>query len=432
MLALAEIEAGLMMPQGVLSGMSASHDQATSQPKARVSLILPISAGQTLAAQQLIDYRQALCPDRSDNGRAIEVVIAATSNDLDRCRNGIGISDLVSSQLPELFTVRCVDADGDAWAPLAHAGLNASTGEHLIVMDMRRGYPPDSLARLAARLKSNDWDLAVGIPRFEETGLFAWLQLRFGRGLISRLFLGTRDIFSGLFAVRRSIWDRHGSHRSSGDSSLILELLSRHRARCVDVRIPSGGRFRSRGVGIGDVRSLKHLLDLRFGNYSRLVQFCGVGASGMIVDLSFYALFQWFFSFTGLYTLKSDVFGVSWHLAAAGALSIALALVWNFTLNRRLTFNDAPKTGIPRQFFTYLVSNALAIAFSLSVRLYLPGHVDFFARHKLAAAVVGIVAATGISFSMSRWLVFSRKSEPRILRTALKKKRRMISPSTVL
>jgi dolichol-phosphate mannosyltransferase len=134
----------------------------------------------------------------------------------------------------------------------------------------------------------------------------------------------------------------------------------------------------------------------------------------MVVDLSFYALFQWLFSFTGLYALESGVFGVSWHLAAAGALSIALALVWNFALNRRLTFNDARKTRIARQFLTYLLSNALAIAFSFSVRLYLPGHVDFFARHKLAAAVVGIVAATAISFSMSRWLVFSRKPELRI------------------
>jgi dolichol-phosphate mannosyltransferase len=36
--------------------------------------------------------------------------------------------------------------------------------------------------------------------------------------------------------------------------------------------------------------------------------------------------------------------------------------------------------------------------------------VPFFAQHKLAAAVVGIVAATGISFSMARWLVFRPRS----------------------
>jgi dolichol-phosphate mannosyltransferase len=134
----------------------------------------------------------------------------------------------------------------------------------------------------------------------------------------------------------------------------------------------------------------------------------------MVVDLSFYALFQWIFSFTRLSALNSGLFGVSWYLAVAGALSISIALVWNFALNRRLTFNDARRTGLFRQFLSYALSNALAILFSFSVRLYLPGHVGFFARHKLAAAVVGIVAATGISFSMSRWLVFSRRPEPAI------------------
>jgi hypothetical protein len=42
----------------------------------------------------------------------------------------------------------------------------------------------------------------------------------------------------------------------------------------------------------------------------------------------------------------------------------------------------------------------------------LPAHILFFERHRLAAAVVGIVAATGVSFTMSRWLVFSRRPEP--------------------
>ena len=52
------------------------------------------------------------------------------------------------------------------------------------------------------------------------------------------------------------------------------------------------------------------------------------------------------------------------------------------------------------------MSNALGIGLSFTLRLALPLRVAFFAKHKLAAAVVGIVAATGISFSMSRWLVF--------------------------
>jgi dolichol-phosphate mannosyltransferase len=65
-----------------------------------------------------------------------------------------------------------------------------------------------------------------------------------------------------------------------------------------------------------------------------------------------------------------------------------------------------------RQFATYVLGNALGIALSFSLRLILPSRIGFFQRHKLAAAVVGIVAATGISFSMSRWIVFNRHPAP--------------------
>ena len=135
----------------------------------------------------------------------------------------------------------------------------------------------------------------------------------------------------------------------------------------------------------------------------------------MVVDLSFYALFQWLLSFTWLRWLRAPtLFGFSWHLAVAGALSIAIALLWNFTPQSPADLQRLHGAGSWfRQFLTYALSNALAIALSFSVRLYLPTRVAFFGRHRLAAAVVGIVAATGISFSMSRWIVFARRPEQR-------------------
>ena len=99
------------------------------------------------------------------------------------------------------------------------------------------------------------------------------------------------------------------------------------------------------------------------------------------------------------------VTGDRWRLA------ILTALTWNFALNRRLTFNDARAGSISRQFFTYALGNALGIAVSLSLRLYLPLQFGFFNSHRLTAAVVGIIVATGISFSMSRWVVFIRGPE---------------------
>jgi dolichol-phosphate mannosyltransferase len=411
--------------------MSASHDQASSQTKARTSLIVPLAPGQTISARQVIEYREAIDGDPSGNDSELEVILAALGRADGHPSGDRWQGDLAETERPRVVTVNSAPADGHGWICLARAGLDASTGEHLIVMDLRRGYSPDSLARVAGRLRGDDWDLAVGIPPLEDAGFFAWLQLRFGLGLVSRLFLGTSDIFSGLFAVRRSVWDHHMPHSSAGKASLILELLSRHRVRCIDIRVPGGSVSRPRGVGFSDLRPLKHLLDLRFGNYSRLIQFCVVGASGMVIDLTCYAFFQWLFSLTTLHTLKSAPFGVSWHLALARALSIAIALAWNFTFNRRLTFNDARKSRVARQFLKYALTNGVAIAFNFSVSLYLPGKIGFFARHKLAAAVVAIVAATGISFSMTRWLVFVKKSEPRPPHEGTHERRR-IQASTVL
>ena len=250
----------------------------------------------------------------------------------------------------------------------------------------------------------------MAVPSRTGPKLLRWERLTSSLGLISRLILGTSDVFSGLFALDRAVWERAGRNHTLGKSP-VLDTLLRRPARCIDVRVSVDDRFRAHQIRFSDLRPLKHVLDSRFGNYSRLAQFCMVGASGMVVDLTFYALFQWLLSFTWLATRKSALFGGPWHLAIAAAGAIAIALVWNFSLNRRLTFNDAKKGSIIRQFLTYALSNALAIALSFSVRLYLPSRIAFFDRHRLAAAVVGIVAATGISFSMSRWLVFARRSD---------------------
>jgi dolichol-phosphate mannosyltransferase len=192
---------------------------------------------------------------------------------------------------------------------------------------------------------------------------------------------------------------------------LVLDLLAWPGAvhQDIPVRTKAEDRLHVGPLRFDDVRQLKRLLDQRFGTFSRLVQFCAVGASGMVVDLTLYALLQWLFARFWSLPAGPGASGFSWPLAAAGALSILTAMIWNFMLNRRLTFNDARAGSIPKQFLTYALGNALGIAVSLSLRLALPHYVGFFGRHKLAAAVVGIVAATGISFSMSRWVVFIRK-----------------------
>jgi dolichol-phosphate mannosyltransferase len=366
-----------------------------------LSLILPLPRGTVLDHRMLAEYRRRL--EGEGGYRSVEVVVSGGE---------IGASAagwLGQVDGPSRAGVTVLRAESDDWNELARSGLAVATGDHLLVLDVERHYGPESLLGVLQPVTTGVAELAVAVPAGGRIDRLDRAVVQGGLGLASRVVLGSSDVFSGLFAMRRSLWERDGRALSSSGSSLVLEMLLRRPSRPVDVPVAVGPQFRRQRFQPRDLRPLKHVLDGRYGSLSRLIQFCCVGASGMVVDLSFYALFQWILSFTTLGTASSPRFGFSWNLAIAGALSIAIALVWNFTLNRRLTFNDAREGSWGRQFVAYALSNFLAIAVSFTVRLYLPTRIAFFGRHRLAAAVVGIVAATGLSFSMSRWIVFTRR-----------------------
>ncbi len=357
-----------------------------------------------------------------------------------RCRRGLE----AAGHTVEVFAVLEGDgppppdpADGSwnwmlaVWSGLSSAVLRGmiraeAEGEILVVLDVTRNYLPEELAKVVQPLVEGRADLAVakrvrksdlaGIPepaasRVHSAAWRYWMSA--GIGLISRPILGVSDPFSGLVGLTPTLARQViGSFHPVGDR-FTVDLLLRTRCRRIDVPVYVEGLGIPVTPSLDDLRHLKRLSDDRFGILSRLAQFCAVGASGMVVDLSSYALLQPVFSRTFLATGTTPLTGGPLDLAAAGIVAIALALTWNFSLNRRLTFNDARAGSIPRQYLTYALSNALGIALSLSLRLYLPAHVDFFNRHRLAAAVVGIVTATGISFTMARWLVFSRADSPK-------------------
>jgi dolichol-phosphate mannosyltransferase len=366
-------------------------------------LVLRQLPGESVCASSVAEYRELL--QAGGDFDSVEVIVVGHAGQTEErgCAQEAADGDLDGDTI-------YVASEGTGWSAIVRAGLGAATGDHVVVLDLDRNYSPQSLAQVLAPVRNGHCDVAVAVPQRDGGRLVRWVQAGSGFGMISRLVLGTSDVFSGLFALKRSVWERAGSNRALGKGP-VLDSLLRRPARAMDVKVGVDDRYKARQARFSDLGRLKHALDSRFGNYSRLVQFCMVGASGMVVDLSFYALFQWVLSFTGAASHESALFGGTWHLAIPAALAIGIALVWNFTLNRRLTFNDARSGSLPRQFFTYVLSNALAIALSFSVRLYLPSRIGFFDRHRLAAAVVGIVTATGISFTMARWLVFSRGAE---------------------
>jgi dolichol-phosphate mannosyltransferase len=320
-----------------------------------------------------------------------------------------------SSDPAEEHGVATMSGEGNGSVFGLRAAIGAASNDVLVILDSRRRYRPEALVQVLNGLRETETELAIGVPRRTPGGgLFRSIGRRL-IGLAGQMTLGTSDVFSGLMAVRRLELRKLPAEHAASGSRLVLDLLawpcSEHRD--IPVETSPDDRLPLLPLGLDDIRQTKRVLDHRFGTFSRLVQFCMVGASGMMVDLTIYAILQAVFARFWPFPGGTGTTAFSWPLATAGALSIFVALVWNFTLNRRLTFNDARGGSILRQFMTYALGNALGIGVSLSLRLYLPMHFGFFDRHRLAAAVVGIIVATGISFSMSRWVVFIRKPSSR-------------------
>lgn len=350
---------------------------------ARVSLVLAIDGQDSPDAGQMRAARQAL----EAAGHEVEV-LAAT---------GPG-----GSRGSDSGPWRWVESPAPGQAPAAIEGLDQARGDVLLVLDPARGYAPSDLPLVVSALAADEAELVVGSG--PEAG---W------RDRLARAVTGSGSPLSGLVGLTRGAFLAGRDEVRAVGSRFTLELLMKVPGRRRDVPVaPSGATSAKRRPAWDDLRHLKRLADHRFGTVSRLVQFCAVGASGMVVDLTCYAGFQWLFGRSRLATHAIPGLGAL-DLAAAAFLAVAIALTWNFTLNRRMTFSDV-RRGAPilRQYVTYVLSNALAITLNLFVRLTLPRHIGFFDDHKLAAAVVGIVLATGVSFSMARWVVFRRAPQP--------------------
>ncbi len=360
----------------------------------QISLVIPLEPERALHPDRLA----ACCSELEARGYSFEVLIV-----------GPGAVPPLPASLGEV-DVRMIAAPGGL-APAAVAGLEAARADTVVILDEGMGYDLADVGALVEPLIQGRCELVIG-SRLTS-------RRRGPKRLLGQLFqmlVGTTDPLSGLIGVRRSAYHEAVARLTPVGSKFSFELLAKVDGRVEDVQVHRPHRRRRDMPTWDDVRHWKRLADHKFGNFSRLVQFCGVGASGMCVDLTTYALAQSVLAHTPLLHMTTRLWRFEWpsHLAVSAVIAVGLALVWNFTLNRRLTFNDARSGSIFRQFFTYALSNAVSVPFSLFLRLQLPEWSPFFERHRLVAAVVGIVAATMISFSMARWIVFRKPHERKL------------------
>ena len=281
-------------------------------------------------------------------------------------------------------------------------GFQEARGEYLLCMDADLSHPPEALPQMLETVRTPGTDFVIG-SRYvsggtteEGWGLFRWLNSRVAT-LLARPFTSAKDPMAGYFALPRAVFARARELSPIG-YKIGLELMVK--CGCKQVReIPI--QFSDRKFGqskltfkeqVRYLNHLKRLADYKYGTLSRLVQFCGVGATGMAVDFSFYALLL-------------SILPWPW---LSRALASWVAMTWNFFLNRGFTFWDGRDIGALRQYRRFVASCVAGNLASWAIAMGL-NYVPLFVGHRFQAAFVGVVVGTGINFLGSLLWVFRRE-----------------------
>jgi dolichol-phosphate mannosyltransferase len=135
---------------------------------------------------------------------------------------------------------------------------------------------------------------------------------------------------------------------------------------------------------------LRRLFIFKYPNWSYVLQFAVVGASGTVVNLATLTLL-----------LRA---GAEEAVAIAGG--ILVSFFSNFALNRRFTFGYARGGGVLSQLLGFAGASAFGMITNYAAALAF--HSRFPGLPVQLAAMVGIAAGMGLNFVTSRYLVFRK------------------------
>lgn len=279
------------------------------------------------------------------------------------------------------------------------AGIRASTGESVVVMDSDFSHPPETIAKMIDELKKTDCDIVVASRYVKGGSITGW---PFKRKLISKgatkiaqrsLGIKINDPMSGFFAFRRHII-RNINFDAIG-FKILLEILVK--AKGAKVReIPynftdrRSGTSKLNGSVIFDyAKSVWKLY--RYGRstregrtsvrfLSKAGRFYTVGASGLLVNYLVSFLFG-----AGLTNL--------WYIHAT-MIGIMFSMTSNFVLNKLWTFEDRnlnPRKTLV-QYVSFLAFSSIGAAFQLGMVYFLVGseHVSYALSLFVSVAIASI------------------------------------------
>ena len=346
---------------------------------------LPILAAALAEALPDIKYELLIADDRSED--ATEAVV----------------TDL--SQQHPIRLVKASDRPRDLSLSVLD-GFEAAQYEKVLVMDADLSHPPEMIRSMLEHLDEDPESFVLG-SRYVSGGGFDrdWSLWRFVNSyvatLIARPLASCGDPMSGFFLFNKARIEQ--SRLRPIGYKIGLELMVRGEfSRVTEVPI----LFKDREVGESkmnlqqQLKYLRHIRRLylhRFGNLAEFVHFGAVGASGFLIDVSFYYLLQ--------------LFGLP-HVTAR-AISFWPAVSWNWALNRITTFGERERRPKAQQWLEFVGSSLFGFAINWGTYTYLTANVSFFDDHKILALITGIVSASFFNFAASSLFVYSDKRKPR-------------------
>jgi dolichol-phosphate mannosyltransferase len=307
-----------------------------------------------------------------------------------------GSVELVAAR-PEPWVQLVVRTANRGLSPAVIDGLARARGEVLVCMDADLSHPPEAIPKMMTKLDEGA-DFVVG-SRYasggttsHDWGFLRWINSRVAT-LLARPLTSIRDPMSGFFALRRSTFAAGRALNPIG-YKIGLELIVKCGCeRVVEVPI----HFEDRRYGESKLtlaqqlyylQHLRRLYIFKFGVWSQLMQFLAVGALGMVVNLLVLTL---------LLTIAVPA-------RPAVAAAIFVSMLFNFALNRRFSFSFARRGPWPQQLFRFVAASSVGALVNYGLTVFLIRQFPTLAPQ--LAAVVGVVAATALNFTASRYLVF--------------------------
>jgi dolichol-phosphate mannosyltransferase len=281
-------------------------------------------------------------------------------------------------------------------------GFSLASGDICVVMDSDLSHPVEKIPDMVRPIIAGDCDATVGSRYTRGGGCESWPFVRrfiskFS-GLLASGLSKLTDPTSGFMAIRKEALS--GVTLDPIGWKIVLETIVKTGVKSIDVPIVFSDRLKGQSKldSRAQAQYIAHLWKLYSFKYPAVFQFfkfCIVGLLGLFID-------------TGVLMGFVEIAHFDPRLAAIFAFAVAVS--FNYSLNRIWTFDSARGTKVLASYAWFVSTCVLGLCIRLGVMHILIEYFNMGLGYRyVLASIIGIIAATLFNFFATKFVVFSIK-----------------------